>query len=181
MTFEVETKDCTALSDGELADMADIVADGPAGFDIGLLSKQREEWVLITQVRDAERLLGFSFCTLERIGGTPCVLWGLVSAKRCAEREAVLDVLRADQFRKAVLAFPDEDVLVADAGPPPGSLRRLRRVGGHMPAARLQGLRRGARLVPAPREAFRCRGACGRPQLCRAGRWLTMPGLRLRA
>ena len=121
MTFEVETKDCTALSDGELADMADIVADGPAGFDIGLLSKQREEWVLITQVRDAERLLGFSFCTLERIGGTPCVLWGLVSAKRCAEREAVLDVLRADQFRKAVLAFPDEDVLVATRVRHPGA------------------------------------------------------------
>ena len=113
MTFDVETKDCTALSDAELADMADIVADGPAGFDIGLLSKQRDEWVLITQVRDEGRLLGFSFCTLERIGGTPCVLWGLVSVKRCAEREAVLDALRADQFRKAVLAFPDEDVLVA--------------------------------------------------------------------
>ena len=78
MTFDVETKDCTALSDGELADMADIVADGPAGLDIGVLSKQRDEWVLITQVRDGGHLLGFSFCTLERIGGTPCVLWGLV-------------------------------------------------------------------------------------------------------
>lgn len=113
MTFDVETKDCTALSDGELAEMADIAADGPAGLGIGLLSKQRDEWVLITQVRDGAHLLGFSFCTLERIGGTPCVLWGLVSVKRCPEREAVLDALRADQFRKAVLAFPDEDVLVA--------------------------------------------------------------------
>jgi hypothetical protein len=113
MTFDVETKDCTALSDTELADMADIVADGPAGLDIGLLSKQRDEWVLITQVRDAGQLRGFSFCTLERIGGTPCVLWGLVAVKRCPEREAILDALRADQFRKAVLAFPDEDVLVA--------------------------------------------------------------------
>jgi hypothetical protein len=113
MTFDVETKDCTALSDGELADMADIAADGPASLDIGVLSKQREEWVLITQVRDGAHLLGFSFCTLERIGGTPCVLWGLVSVKRCPERSAILDALRADQFRKAVLAFPDEDVLVA--------------------------------------------------------------------
>ncbi|HUC14895.1 MAG TPA: hypothetical protein VMS00_10630, partial [Acidimicrobiales bacterium] len=77
MTFDVETKDCTALSDGELADMADIVADGPAGLDIGVLSKQRDEWVLITQVRVAGHLMGFSFCTLERIGGTPCILWGL--------------------------------------------------------------------------------------------------------
>ncbi len=52
MMFDVETKDCTALSDTELADMADIVADGPAGLDIGLLSKQRDEWVLITQARE---------------------------------------------------------------------------------------------------------------------------------
>jgi len=120
MTFDVETKDCTALSDGELAEMADIVADGPAGLDIGLLSKQREEWVLVTQVRDAGRLQGFSFCTLERIGGTPCVLWGLVSVKRCPERDAILGALRADQFRKAVLAFPDEDVLVATRLREPG-------------------------------------------------------------
>jgi hypothetical protein len=53
MTLEVETKDCTALSDAELAEMADICTDGPAGFDIGLLSKQPEAWVLITQIRDA--------------------------------------------------------------------------------------------------------------------------------
>src|SRR5580704_319290 len=120
MTFDGETKDCTALSDGELADMADIVADGPAGLDIGLLSKQRDEWVLVTQVRDTGHLVGFSFCTLERIGGTPCVLWGLVSVRRCPEREAILDALRADQFRKAVLAFPDEDVLVATRVREPG-------------------------------------------------------------
>jgi len=121
MTFEVETKDCTALSDGELAEMADLVADGPAGFDIGLLSKQRDEWVLITQVRDEGRLMGFSFCTLERIGGTPCVLWGLVSVKRGPGQDAILDALLADQFRKAVLAFPDEDILVGTRMRDPGA------------------------------------------------------------
>ncbi|MGH9057055.1 MAG: hypothetical protein ACRDYY_14510 [Acidimicrobiales bacterium] len=120
MTFEVETKDCTALSDAELAEMADIVTDGPAGFDIGLLSKQAEAWVLITQVRDAGKLTGFSFCTLERIGGTPCVLWGLASVKRNSKRDQVLKAIIGAQFRRAVLAFPDEDVLVGsrfiDAG-----------------------------------------------------------------
>ncbi|MDA8301467.1 MAG: hypothetical protein M0005_07950 [Actinomycetota bacterium] len=120
MSFLVETKDCTALSDGELAEMADIVADGPAGLDIGVLSKQRDEWVLITQVRGDAQLQGFSFCTLERIGGTPCVLWGLVSVRRSPERAAVLEALRAEQFGKAVLAFPDEDVLVATKLREPG-------------------------------------------------------------
>jgi hypothetical protein len=112
MAIEVETKDCTALGDGELSEMADICADGPAGFDIGLLSKQREEWVLVTQARDNGKLLGFSFSTLERIGGTPCVIVGLASVKRHSKRESVLKQLAADQYRRALLAFPDEDVLI---------------------------------------------------------------------
>jgi hypothetical protein len=112
MAIEVETKDCTALSDAELGEMADICADGPAGYDVGLLSKQREAWVLITQARDNGKLQGYSFCTLERIGGTPCLLVGLASVKRTARRETVLKALMADQYRRALLAFPDEDVLV---------------------------------------------------------------------
>jgi hypothetical protein len=112
MAIQVETKDCTALSDAEMGEMADICADGPARYDIGLLSKQREEWVLITQGRDNDKLCGFSFCTLERIGGTPCLLIGLASIKRGAKRDAVLKALMADQYRRALLAFPDEDVLV---------------------------------------------------------------------
>jgi hypothetical protein len=121
MALDVETKDCTALSDGEITEMADTVTDGPAGFDIGLLSKQAEEWVLITQVRETGKLLGFSFCTLERIGGTPCLLWGLASVKRNAKRDQVLKSLTADQFRRAVLAFPDEDVLVGTRFIDPGA------------------------------------------------------------
>ncbi len=112
MAFDVETKDCTALSDAELTEMADICADGPAGFDVGLLSKQREEWVLITQVRDNGKLHGFAFSTLERIGGTPCVLVGLASVKRSSKRDAALKAVMNDLYRRAWLAFPDEDVLV---------------------------------------------------------------------
>ena len=112
MAIRVETKDCTALSDAELGEMADICADGPANYDVGLLSKQREEWVLITQARESGKLCGFSFCTLERIGGTPCLLVGLASVRRGARRDAVLKSLMADQYRRALLAFPDEDVLV---------------------------------------------------------------------
>ncbi len=112
MAIEVETKDCTALSDAELAEMADLCAGASAGFDIGLLSKQREEWVLITRARLDGKLHAFSFCTLERIGGTPSILIGLAFVKRSAKRKQVLDAVMTDQYRRAVLAFPDEDVLV---------------------------------------------------------------------
>jgi hypothetical protein len=112
MAIQVETVDCTALGDADLAEMADICADGRAGYGLGLISKQVEEWVLITRARDNGKLCGFSFCTLERIGGTPSLLVGLASVKRTAKRDATLKALMADQYRRALLAFPDEDVLV---------------------------------------------------------------------
>lgn len=112
MAIDVETKDCTALSDAEIAEMADICVEGPSGYDVGLLSKIREDWVLVTRARDNGKLHGFSFCTLERIGGTPSLLWALVSVRRTSKRDTVLRAIIADQFRRAVLAFPDEDVLI---------------------------------------------------------------------
>src|SRR5438445_8582111 len=112
MAIDVDTKECTALSDAELEEMGNICAGGPAQYDIGLLSKQREEWVLITQAYNNGVLQGFSFCTLERIGGTPSVLIGLASVKRTAKRQETLKAMMGDQLRRAVLAFPDEDVLI---------------------------------------------------------------------
>jgi hypothetical protein len=112
MPMVVTTKDCTALSDAELAEMADLCAEREPGFDIGFLSKQREEWVLVTHAREGNKLRGYSFCTLERIGGTPSLLIGLASVDRTAKAEAALKCILADQYRRALLAFPDEDVLL---------------------------------------------------------------------
>jgi len=107
--IQVETKDCTALTDAELGEMGDICA---GRFEFGTLSKAREDWVLITLVRIDEKLQGFAFSTLERIGGTPCVLLGLMSVKRTSKRDAVLKALMGEEYHRALMAFPDEDVLV---------------------------------------------------------------------
>mgnify|MGYP006358799039 CR=1 FL=1 len=112
MAIDIETKDCTALGDAELADLADLRAEGPSRYDVGVLSKAKESWVLVTLARENDRLKGFSFSTLERIGGTPSVIIGLASVKRTAKRDTVLRAIVHDQLRRAVLAFPDEDVLV---------------------------------------------------------------------
>ncbi len=135
MALEVETTDCTALSDSDVSEMADICADGSAGYDVGILSKHSGEWVLITRVHEGNDLAGFAFCTLERIGGTPCVLIGLASVKRAPQSDEVLRLLIGDQLRRAVLAFPDEDVLVGT---------RLLDVGGF---AAFEGL---SEIVPRP-------------------------------
>lgn len=112
MAITYEIKDTTALTDSEIAEMADICVDGPAGYDIGFLSKLREDWVLVNQARENDKLQGFTFFTLERIGGTPSLLWGLFSVKRTAKRDSVMKGMILEQYKKAVLAFPDEDVLV---------------------------------------------------------------------
>src|SRR3984957_4896322 len=112
MPIGVSTKDCTALSDAELVEMADLCADRPPGFDIGYLSKETEAWGLITQAREGNKLPGHSFCTLERIGGTPSLLVGLALIDRTSRAEAALKGIMADQYRRALLAFPDEDVLL---------------------------------------------------------------------
>ena len=112
MPIQVETKDCTSLTDAELTEMADLCADREPRFDVGFLSKQREEWVLVTRAHEGTKLRGFSFSTLERIGGTPCLLLGLATIDRTSRADTVLRAIMGDQYRRALLAFPDEDVLV---------------------------------------------------------------------
>jgi hypothetical protein len=112
MAIDIETKDCTALSDADFAEMGDISAETSEELGIGMLSKQAESWVLITLARENGKLKGFSFSTLERIGGTPCVLVGVACIKRTSKRDTILRGIVTDQLRRAVLAFPDEDVLM---------------------------------------------------------------------
>lgn len=113
MATLVVTKDCTALSDADLAEMSELCGGSGRPFEIGMLSKQAEAWVLVTLARDSQdSLVGYSFCTLERIGGTPSVLIGLASIALHEDREEILESIMRDQMRRAVLAFPDEDVLV---------------------------------------------------------------------
>jgi hypothetical protein len=113
MAIQIETKDCTALTDADLGEMADASAGaGGGGFEVGQLSKAKEDWVLAGTARIDGKLHGFSFATLERIGGTPCVLIGLASVKRTSKRDTVLKAIMAEAYHRALMAFPDEDVLI---------------------------------------------------------------------
>jgi hypothetical protein len=108
MSLHVETNDSAALHDADLDEMASI----GGAFDIGVLSKAKEDWVLSTTARLDDKLHGFTFSTLERIGGTPCVLIGVMSVRRSSKRDTVLKGLMAEAFHRALMAFPDEDVVV---------------------------------------------------------------------
>ena len=108
MAIQVDTRDCAALSDADLDELASM----GGAFDIGSVSKAKEDWVLSTTARIDGTLHGFMFATLERIGGTPCVLLGLLSVKRTSKRDQVLKGLMGEAYHRALMAFPDEDVVV---------------------------------------------------------------------
>jgi len=108
MPVQVQTNDASALTDSDLDELASM----GGSFGIGELSKAKEDWVLVTTARLDNKLHGFSFMTLERIGGTPCVLLGLLSVKRTTKRDQVLRGLMKEAYHRALMAFPDEDVVV---------------------------------------------------------------------
>jgi hypothetical protein len=122
MAIQVETKDSSALTDGDLDEMASM----GGAFDIGLLSKAKEDWVLCTTARVEDKLCGYAFATLERIGGTPCVLVGLMSVKRTSKRDGVLKGLMGEAYHRALMAFPDEDVVVGSRFARPDGLEAFK-------------------------------------------------------
>ena len=130
MALEVLTNDASALTDDDLAEM--IAIEG--AFDLAFLDCCRESWVLVTTARDGGTLHGYAFSTLERIGGTPCVLLGVMSVRRNAKRDTVLKGLMKEAFHRALMAFPDEDVVVGGRFALPDGLQALKEVDDVIPA-----------------------------------------------
>ena len=108
MAVSVVTNDASALTDGDLDEMGSM----GGAFDIGAISKAKEDWVLVTTARIEGKLHGFMFSTLERIGGTPCVLIGMLSIRRHSKRDTVLRGVMHEAYHRALMAFPDEDVVI---------------------------------------------------------------------
>ncbi|MHB8263924.1 MAG: hypothetical protein ACYDGY_09305 [Acidimicrobiales bacterium] len=133
MGFEVDTRDCSVLSDSEFEAMAELSAGRAGLFDIGFLSKQRDEWVLVCTVKEGLKLRAYSFFTLERIGGTPAVLLGMADTDGTGKSARAVDLLLAEHFRKAVLAFPDEDVLVCGMAISPAAYMIFHRLNDVVP------------------------------------------------
>ena len=134
MTLDVTTRDCAALGDAELAEMADLTA-GTVDWEVGQLGKQAEEWVLVSTAARKGKLKGFVFTTLERIGGTPAMIVGLAATARDRSSSTTMRALMNEQYHRALMAFPDEDVLVSVRLIEPGGLELLERLSDVRPAA----------------------------------------------
>jgi hypothetical protein len=130
MPLEVVTNDAIALTDADLDEMGSI----EGAFDIGAISKAKEDWVLVTIARIDGKLHGFMFSTLERIGGTPCVLIGMLSVRRHSKRDTVLRGLMGEAYHRALMAFPDEDVVVGSRFVAPDGMEAFDKVGEVTPS-----------------------------------------------
>lgn len=112
--MDARTIDCANLSDSDMEMMADLCSEQQNGFEIGFLSKERDSksWVLVTRAFEGDKLRGFAWTTLKRVGGTPAMLIGLAAFTPTNAADAALKAVMRELYHRAVLAFPDEDVLV---------------------------------------------------------------------
>lgn len=122
MSLEVTTQDCAALTETQIEEMVSL----GGAFSEAAFVKAKEDWVLCTLASIDGKLHGVTFSTLERIGGTPCVLLGLMTVKRSGKRDQVLKGLMAEAYHRALMAFPDEDVVVGTRLVAPDGMEALK-------------------------------------------------------
>jgi hypothetical protein len=111
--MDVESRDSVSLKPAELDELGQLVSGLGLLLDDEQLDTHVEQFPLVAVVEFDDQIQGFLFGSLERIGGTPCILWGLGGVRRGKNARPTLDGLVAELYRRAAISFPDEDVLVA--------------------------------------------------------------------
>jgi hypothetical protein len=115
--MDVESRDSVSLKPAELDELGQLVSAMGLLLQDEQLDGHVEQFPLVAIAEIDGEIQGFLFGSLERIGGTPCILWGLGGIKRGKNARPTLDALVAELYRRAAISFPDEDV------PPPGAWR----------------------------------------------------------
>jgi hypothetical protein len=111
--MQVESRDSVSLKPAELDELGQLLTSvGLPGMD-DQLEAHVESFPLIVLVTDDANHHGFLFGSLERVGGTPCILWGLGAARRGRQSGPTVKGMVGELYRRAAISFPDEEVLVA--------------------------------------------------------------------
>jgi hypothetical protein len=111
--MRVESRDSLSLKPAELDEFGQLLASVELPVKDDALDDHIERFALVTRTTADDELHGFLFGSLERIGGTPCILWGLGAVRRGRQARVALDQTVGELYRRAAISFPDEDVLVA--------------------------------------------------------------------
>jgi hypothetical protein len=108
-----ESRDSISLKPAELDEFGQILAALGLPVSDEELDRQVEQFPLVVVAALDDEVSGFMLGSLERIGGTPSILWGIGAARKGRNAAAALQVMTAELSRRAAISFPDEDVLVA--------------------------------------------------------------------
>lgn len=131
--MDLESRDSVNLKPAELDVLGQVLETIGSTVGDAELDRQVEEFPLICLTARDEEIHGFLFGSLERIGGTPCVLWGLGAARKGKDAGTSLKSLVTELYRRAAISFPDEDVLVAGVIAHPGGYALLGGLGDVCP------------------------------------------------
>jgi hypothetical protein len=111
--MHVESRDSVSLKPAELDEFGQILAVNGLPITDEQLDRQVEAFPLAVVAQLDGAIQGVMLGSLERIGGTPSILWGLGATRKGKAAANVLKVMTGELTRRAAISFPDEDVLVA--------------------------------------------------------------------
>ncbi len=123
--MRVESRDSVSLKPAELDELGQLLTVVGLPLREEQLDQHVDQFPLVAVTGADDDLHGFLFGSLERIGGTPCILWGLGGIRRGKQARANLEALVGELYRRAAISFPDEDVLVAGRFAHPASYNLL--------------------------------------------------------
>jgi hypothetical protein len=111
--MNVESRDSVSLKPAELDEFGQLLAAAGLPVPDAELDRQVESFPLVVLAQLDGELQGVMLGSLERIGGTPAILWGTGVARKGKQSSIALRAMTGELSRRAAISFPDEDVLVA--------------------------------------------------------------------
>lgn len=109
--MHIESRDSSSVKPAELDEFGQLLESVGLPLD-SQLEAQLDKYPLLVVANTDGLIEGFLFGSLERLGGTPCILWGLGAIRKSKASPDVLKSMTGELFRRAAISFPDEDVLV---------------------------------------------------------------------
>jgi hypothetical protein len=111
--MNVESRDSVSLKPAELDEFGLLLAVNGFSISDEELDRQVESFPLIVVATLDGDVQGMMLGSLERIGGTPAILWGMGATRKGKLSPTTLKAMTGELTRRAAISFPDEDVLVA--------------------------------------------------------------------
>ena len=113
MAMNVESRDSVSLKPAELDEFGQLLGAHGLSIPDEELDRQLEAFPLAVVALIDGEVHGVMLGSLERIGGTPAILWGPGAARKGKLAATALKTMTGELTRRAAISFPDEDVLVA--------------------------------------------------------------------